>query len=186
MPFLRSLPQTAHLADLFEFFPNNVAALMDYTDGVLRDKGELSIAEREMIATYTSGLNACTFCYGSHKIYAELFGFDAELMDAMIADLDTAAVPEKLRPLMVYVRKLNTLPSRLTDADTTAVYDAGWTEKALYEAVQVNALFNMMNRLIEGTGINFNYDDAPERHPALNSTPEAHKNSYAMFGKRFR
>lgn len=185
MPFLRSLPKTSHLADLFELFPDGVAHLMAYTDVVLRGVGELSIAEREMIATYTSGLNACTFCYGSHKVYAELFGFDAELMDAMIADLDSAAVPEKLRAIMTYVRKLNNLPSRLTDSDAQAVYDAGWSEKALYEAVQVNALFNMMNRIIEGAGVNFDYDDVPDRHPALNSTPEAHINSYAKFGERF-
>ena len=185
MPFLRSLPKTSHLADLFDLFPDGVAPMMAYTDSVLRADGELSVAEREMIATYTSGLNACTFCYGSHKVYAELFGFDGDLMDEMIADLDAAPVPDKLRPIMAYVRKLNSLPSRLTDADASAVYDAGWTEKALFEAVQVNALFNMMNRIIEGAGINFDYDDDPDRHPALNSTPEAHENSYAKFGKGF-
>ena len=64
------------------------------------------------------------------------------------------------------MRKLNTLLSRLTDADAQAVYDAGRGEGALYEAVQVNALFNMMNRIIEGTGINCDYDDDPSRHPA--------------------
>lgn len=185
MPFLPSLPDTAHLADLYERFPRNVAPLMHYTDGLLRGDGALSVAEREMIATYTSGLNACTFCYGSHKVYAQLFGFDADLMDAMIADLETAPVPDKLRPLMAYVRKLNTLPSRLTDADAQAVYDAGWGEEALYEAVQVNALFNMMNRIIEGTGINFDYDDDPTRHPAQGSTPEAHANSYSKFASKF-
>ena len=88
MPFLPSLPATAHLADLFRLFPANVAPLMAYTDGLLRGEGVLDVAEREMIATYTSGLNACTFCTGSHKIYAKLFGFDGDLMDAMIADLD--------------------------------------------------------------------------------------------------
>ncbi|MGJ5620773.1 carboxymuconolactone decarboxylase family protein [Sulfitobacter sp. MF3-043] len=179
------MPETAHLADLFERFPDHVAPLMLYTDGILRGDGELSVAEREMIATYTSGLNACTFCYGSHKIYAALFGFDADLMDAMIADLDRAPVPDKLRPLMAYVRKLNTLPSKLTEQDSQAVFDAGWGEKALVEAVQVNALFNMMNRIIEGTGVNFDYDDDPARHPAVNSTPDKHRHSYAAFAKRF-
>ena len=186
MPFLRSLPDTAHLADLYALFPQNVAPLMEYTDGVLRGAGELSIAEREMIATYTSGLNACTFCYGSHKVYAQLFGFDADLMDAMIADLDGAPVPDKLRPIMAYVRKLNDLPSKLVQSDADAVYAAGWSEQALYEAVQVNALFNMMNRIIEGTGINFDYDDDPARHPAAGSAPQEHLNSYAKFGEKFR
>ncbi|MBW4709667.1 peroxidase-related enzyme [Roseobacter sp. YSTF-M11] len=185
MPFLTSLPETAHLADLFHRFPENVAPLMNYTNGVLRGAGALSVAEREMIATYTSGLNACTFCHGSHKAYAVLFGFDADLMDAMIADFDSAPIGDKLRPLLAYVRKLNTLPSRLTEADARAVYDAGWDEVALFEAVQVNALFNMMNRIVEGAGINFDYADDPERHPANGSTPDAHAHSYGAFGKQF-
>ncbi len=185
MPFLKSLPQTAHLADLFRRFPDNVEPLMRYTDGVLRAPGSLSVAEREMIATYTSGLNACTFCHGSHKVYAALFGFDADLMDAMLEDFDKAPIDAKMRPLLDYVRKLNDLPSRLTEADAQAVYDAGWDEKALFEAVQVNGLFNMMNRIVEGCGINFDYSDDPARHPAHNSTPEAHANSYARFGRQF-
>lgn len=185
MPFLPSLPDPAHLSDLYTKFRKNVAPLMAYTDGVLRGEGELSVGEREMIATFTSGLNACAFCYGSHQAYAELFGIDATLIDAMISDLDTAPVSDKLRPLLAYVRKLNDLPSKLVQADADAVYAAGWSEQGLYEAVQVNALFNMMNRIIEGTGVNFDYAANPEGHPARGSTPDQHRNSYGQYGKKF-
>ncbi len=44
----------------------------------------------------------------------------------------------------------------------------------------------MMNRIVEGTGVNFDYDANPERHPALGSTPEAHAHSYGNFGKKFQ
>ena len=185
MPFLPSLPETAHLSDLYAVFPQNVAPLMHYTDGVLRAKGELSVAERELIATYVSGLNACTFCYGSHKEYAQLFGIDDALVDAMIDALATAPVSEKLRPLMAYVAKLNALPSRLVQADADAVYAAGWSEKALYEAVQVCSLFNMMNRIIEGTGVNFDYATDPDRHPAKGADPADHSDSYRAYGAQF-
>lgn len=60
MPFLKSLPQNAHLSDLYSRFPKNVAPLMAYIDGILRGEGELTVGEREMIATFTSGLNACS------------------------------------------------------------------------------------------------------------------------------
>lgn len=185
MPFLKSLPENAHLSDLFSRFPAHVAPLMAYTDGLLREPGELSVGEREMIASFVSGLNACAFCHASHKVYAELFGIDAGLIEAMVADLGTAPVADNLRPLLAYVAKLNKLPSRLVAADAQAVYDAGWTEQALYEAVQVAALFNMMNRIVEGTGVDFDYAANPERHPALGSTPEKHAHSYSNFGKRF-
>ena len=75
MPFLKSLPETAYLADLFQAFPKSVAPMMAYTNEILRGEGALSIAEREMIATYTSALNACTFCDGSQKALCAAFWF---------------------------------------------------------------------------------------------------------------
>jgi len=183
MPFLPSLPDPAHLMDLYARFPENVRPLMDYTDGLLRGEGELSVGERELIATYVSALNACTFCAGAHRAYAEVFGIDGALIDALIEDVESAPVDDRLRPVLAYVAKLNTLPSRLVERDARAVYDAGWSEAALYEAVQVCALFNMMNRIIEGTGVNFDYDNAPEGHPAAGSSPEEQARSYSQFGE---
>ena len=181
MPFLKSLPETTHLSDLFTKFPRGTEPLMQFTNTVLRADGELSMAERELIATFVSGLNACTFCYGSHKIYAEVFGLDGDMIDALITDIDGSAVDEKLKPILHYVKKLNTLPSKIVDADSNAVYAAGWGEEALYEAIQVCGLFNMMNRLIEGTGVNFDYAVEPERHHAHGSTAADQQNSYTRF-----
>ncbi len=183
MPFLPSLPDPAHLSDLYARFPDNVQPLMVYTDGLLRGEGELNVGERELIATYVSALNACTFCAGAHRAYAEVFGIDAGLIDALLDDPATAPVDDKLRPILAYVAKLNTLPSRLKQDDAQAVYDAGWSEAALYEAVQVCALFNMMNRIIEGSGINFDYAKTPEGHHATGTTPEEQADIYSRFGE---
>jgi len=183
MPLLPSLPDPAHLMDLFARYPDNLRPLLEYTDGILRSDGELSVGERELIATYVSALNACTFCAGAHRAYAEVFGIDGALIDALIADLESAPVDERLRPVLAYVAKLNTLPSKLVERDAQAVFDAGWSEAALYEAVQVCALFNMMNRIVEGTGVNFDYADAPEDHPAAGSSPAEQARSYSQFGE---
>ncbi len=184
MPFLTSLPKTAHLSDLLKHFPRGVGPLMEYTDAVLRVDGELSVAERELIATYVSGLNACTFCYGAHKIYAEAFGVDGDMIDALIEDIDTAPADEKIKPILHYVKKLNALPPKLLPADAQAVYDAGWSEQALYEAIQVSALFNMMNRIVEGAGVNFDYSNNPEIHSAYQTPKEELLNTYRNYGRR--
>lgn len=181
MPLLPSMPDTAHLTDLLVRHPRGLDPLMDLHTAVMRDDGDLSVAERELIAAYVSGLNACTFCYGAHAIYARAFGVCEDLLAAMVADLDRAPVADRLRPLLAYVRKLNTLPGRLVAADAEAVFAAGWSEAALVEAVQVCALFNFMNRLVEGTGVNFDYAGDSSRHTVQADDPESLRQSYSRY-----
>jgi len=184
MPQFPSLPDTAHLSDLLVRFPKNVQPLMAYVNAVLRSDGALSIAERELIATFVSGLNACNFCFGSHEIYARAFGIPAGIVEQLLADVETADIDEKLKPIFSYVQKLNTLPSKMTKADAQAVFDAGWSEEALFEAVEVAGVFNLMNRMVEGSGVNFDYSENPGQHTIQSANPEALSASYLNFAKR--
>lgn len=63
------------------------------------------------------------------------------------------AKPEKMKPVLRYAEKLTYSPNGVTRADADAVLAAGWNEAALYYAVAVTALFNFMNRIVEGLGI---------------------------------
>ena len=148
-----SLPNPAGLGDVFQAFPETVAPLLDYHDRLLRGDSPLSVAQRELIAAFTSGLNACNYCYNAHLLYAKAFGIAPEQIEAMVADLDTAPVDDNMRPILRYCETLTRTPSKLTEADAKAVYDAGWSERALFDAIQTCALFNLMNRILEGTGI---------------------------------
>ena len=58
-----------------------------------------------------------------------------------------------MKPLLRYVRKLTLASSRMTPAEAQAVFDARWDEQALHDAVSVCALFNLMNRLVDGLGL---------------------------------
>lgn len=149
----RSLPDTPEMIEVFRRFPQGLTPLCDYLDVVLRAESPLTVAERELIATYVSGLNLCNFCYGAHRDYALSHGIDPELFEQLMDDPRAAGVDEKLLPLFAYVKKLTLTPSQMTDSDAEAVYAAGWDEDALYNAVTVCAIFNCMNRIVEGCGI---------------------------------
>lgn len=71
--------------------------------------------------------------------------------NASLADLRSlsADLTDKLRP---YAEHLMRGPSPVA-ADAEAVFQAGWSDEALFHAVAVCAYFNQMNRLVEGTGI---------------------------------
>jgi alkylhydroperoxidase family enzyme len=84
---------------------------------------------------------------------AAAFGVPEEVVSALVADLPTAPVEDRLKPVLELVRTLTLTPSRVTDAEIAAVYEAGWDEQALHDAVSVCALFNLMNRLVDGLGV---------------------------------
>lgn len=144
------------LDKVFRRFPHSVMPLLEYHDRVLRDPSPLTVAERELIAAYVSGLNACTYCHGAHIVAARAFGIDPELFDGLMADLETSRVEARFKPVLAYVGKLTRTPSLMANADAARVYAAGWDEQALFDAVSVCALFNLMNRIVEGSGIKSN------------------------------
>lgn len=153
MSRLPSLPDRPTLADVFKRFPEGAAALLAYHDALLRGPSPLSVAERELIAAFVSGLNACEYCHGAHRTIAEVHGIEVTLFEKLVADPAAAGVSAKMQPLLAYVRKLSNAPARITDADAAAVYAAGWDEQALFHAVSICGLFNMMNRIVEGSGV---------------------------------
>jgi uncharacterized peroxidase-related enzyme len=153
MPYLKSLPDDAVLMQVFTAYPEHSRPLLDYHQLVMRGPSPFSSGERELIAAYVSGINACGYCHGVHTATAEAFGVSPGVLTSALADLDSAPVDEKLKPVLRYVGKLTSTPSRVTRADADAVFAAGWDELALYHAVLVCALFNFMNRLVDGLGI---------------------------------
>ncbi|OGA14324.1 MAG: peroxidase [Betaproteobacteria bacterium RIFCSPLOWO2_02_FULL_63_19] len=153
MSYLKGLPDDAVLLQVFKAFPATSKPLLAYHEALLRGPSPLSVAERELIAGFVSGLNACRYCHGVHEATAREFGISADVMAHLLADVDRAPVDEKLRPLLRYVKKLTLSPARMTQADADAVFAAGWGDQALHDAVSVCALFNFMNRLVEGLGI---------------------------------
>jgi hypothetical protein len=57
-----------------------------------------------------------------------------------------------MRPLLAYARRLTLSPAKMTQADADAVFAAGWSERALHDAVLTTCLFNFMNRRLEEHG----------------------------------
>lgn len=153
MSYLPSLREDAVLLDVFRAYPETSRPLLDYHQALLRGPSPLTVAERELIAAYVSGLNACRYCHGVHTATARAFGIGADTLAALLDDVGTAPVAERMKPLLHYVGKLTLTPAKVTPGDAAAVLAAGWQEQALHDAAAVCGLFSLMNRLIEGLGI---------------------------------
>lgn len=180
-----ALPDQTNLSDVFKTFPAGAAPLMEFHDIVLRKSSPLSVAQRELIAALVSVLNACDFCFGAHVAIAESFGVDPSVFDELLADIDSANIEESLKPLLSYVKKLTLSPSKIVDADAQAVFDAGWSEQALHDAITVCALFNFMNRIVDGHGVitNDSIKSGQKQRAKLNKDKPLSETSYRDYGR---
>lgn len=154
MPFLPSIDTEDKVPHVLAKFQNGTQMpLLEFHQALLRGDSPFSVKERELMAAYVSGVNACQYCYGAHSSVAKLYGVPEPLLTGLLEDLSSAGVDEKLRPVFAYLRKLTLTPIQMTQADADAVFAAGWSEQALYDAVQVCCLYNFMNRFVEGLGL---------------------------------
>lgn len=158
MPFLPSINHEDKVPHVLATFNSKYGTrverpLIDLHQALLRGESPFTVKERELMAAYVSGVNACRYCHGAHASVAKLFGVPEPLIRDLVADVEKAPIDEKLRPVFAYLRKLTLTPTQMTQADADAVYAAGWDERALYDAVLVCCLYNFMNRFVEGLGL---------------------------------
>ncbi|MDT8320334.1 MAG: peroxidase-related enzyme [Xanthomonadales bacterium] len=153
MSFFPSIPNLELYGLFKKYSEKGILPLLEYHDAILRSESELTEGERELIAAYVSSLNDCHYCFHAHRDHAKAWGIDAEVFGNMMIDVDHASLPAKLKPVLSYVRRLTRDPAGMTHADADAIYAAGYSEEGLYDIISVTALYNFMNRILEGAGI---------------------------------
>lgn len=155
MSYFSNYSDTSVLDDVFAGRPQRYQGFQTYCQEVMRgESSELTPNERELIAAIVSGTTGSIYCYSAHSKVADAFGFPPEVVEALLADVDTAPVEEKLKPLLNFVRKLTLTPQKIGQEEVDQVLAAGWTEQALEDAIAVCALFNLANRMTLGYGLN--------------------------------
>jgi uncharacterized peroxidase-related enzyme len=167
MSFLKSSGPMESVKDILQLNRPAGIALVNYHSAVLRQESELIVRDRELIAAYVSGLNACQYCFGVHGETAKAFGIEENLILSLLQNIETALIEPRMKPVLAYVKQLTLEPSKMTEELAENVFAAGWSDQALHDAINVCALFNFMNRLVEGHRITGNPTLFEDRGRAL-------------------
>ena len=114
---------------------------------------------------------------------AELHGIPESMLETIMDNPEDSEVSPPLRPVLAYLRKLTLEPSKLVDADAQAVFDAGVSEQALFDAIHICALFNFMNRIVEGCGVTTSEANLAASRSRHQQTPESDQ-PYRDFARR--
>ena len=110
MPRLRSLPEQPVVRNLYRAHPATCKPLGELTEAAMRGPSPFTQAQRELIAAYVSGLNACVYCHGTHVGVAEACGVAPDLIEASLIDIETAPLEPRMKPILRYARKLTLTP----------------------------------------------------------------------------
>ena len=153
MTYMKSMPDDAKVYDFFSMRPDTFQPFIETCEQIMRGPSPLTPAQRELIGTYVSGLNSCPYCHDVHNEAVKAYGIDGELTRTLVNEPETAEVDENLKVLLQFVRKVTEGAYRISEKDYEQLYEAGWDDDAIHDAVIVTSLFNFMNRLVSSFGI---------------------------------
>ena len=152
MPHINLSNEYPGIRSLFVYRPETAKPLNDLVQTLLHNPHPgLSAGERELIATYVSRLNTCKYCCNIHGAIAQhQLGNNAEIVQQVLANPETAPISNKLKALLKIAAKVQIGGKNVTTDDIVLARNEGATDMEIHDAVLIAAAFCMYNRYVDG------------------------------------
>jgi len=151
MAHIDVLKEVPGIRSLVMFRPETGVHLYELAQVLLRGPSPISEANRELIATYVSYRNNCLFCMNSHAAAARcLFGDEAQLVDEVLKDMQTAPISNKMKALLNIAGKVQILGKEVKEENILAARNTGADDREIHDTVLIAASFSMFNRYVDG------------------------------------
>ena len=155
MPHIDVDPALPGIRQLMAFSPETAEPMGTLANLMLRTNEGLSMAEREMIATYVSYLNNCFYCQQSHGAIVTCYLNDNnELVEQVKKDFGNADISDKLKALLTIAGSVQKGGRHVTEDQIAKAKEKGATDKDIHDTVLIAALFCMFNRYVDGLASN--------------------------------
>ena len=155
--YFRDTTGRQNVPGILKCFGANPAAarqMVDMGSAVLFNDGYLSRRQKEMIATYISGINACPYCLDSHGFFLTVHGATIEATRAIAeGNLGEAEISTAEEELLRFAGRVNSESFKISDDDLQRLRDLHWQEEQIAEAVHVAALMGLCNRVANAFGL---------------------------------
>ena len=121
-----------------------------YNDLMLADSG-LSKLEREMIAVVVSSVNKCFYCLTAHGAAVRALSGDPKLGEMLVMNWRVADLEPRHRAMLRMAEQITTASYTVEETDRQALRDVGFSDRDIWDIINVAAFFNMTNRVASGT-----------------------------------
>lgn len=169
LPELDSLPEDirARILEVQEksgFIPNvflafarrpaEWRAFFAYHDALmLKEGGNLSKGDREMIVTATSAANQCLYCVVAHGAILRIYEKKPLVADQVAVNHRKADITPRQRAMLDFALKVCERSHEVEDADFQALHAHGFDDEDVWDITAITAFFGLSNRMANVTGM---------------------------------
>ena len=168
-PDLNSLPEDiqARILEIQEkagFIPNvflglarrpaEWRAFFAYHDALmLKEEGNLSKGEREMIVTATSSANACLYCVVAHGAVLRIYEKQPLLADQIAVNYRKADITPRQKAMLDFGMKVSARAHEVNDEDFATLQAHGFTQDDIWDIAGIASFFGLSNRMANVTSM---------------------------------
>ncbi|KAA3440201.1 carboxymuconolactone decarboxylase family protein [Rufibacter hautae] len=161
MTYIKTGVNQPCIVELLFYKGSTGKALSNLAHTLLHGPSTLSSAERELIASYVSHLNNCTYCHCSHAAAANVhFNDQGTAVRGVVENVETAPVSEKMKALLRIAGKVQQSGKAVLPEHIAQAKAQGASDEEIHDTVLIAAAFCMYNRYVDGLGTNLAAEEA--------------------------
>jgi uncharacterized peroxidase-related enzyme len=134
--------------------PAEWRAFFAYHDALmLKEDGNLSKGDREMIVTTTSAANSCLYCVVAHGAILRIYEKKPLVADQVAVNYLKADISPRQKAMLDFAMKVCLQSHAVNDADFAALHQHGFDDEDAWDIAAVTAFFGLSNRMASFSGM---------------------------------
>lgn len=134
--------------------PEEFRAFFAYHDALmLKDSGNLSKADREMIVTATSAKNQCLYCVVAHGALLRIYAKNPLVADQVAVNHHKADITPRQHAMLDFAIKVCLDSQSVNDADYATLHAHGFDDEDIWDIAAITAFFGLSNRIANATSM---------------------------------
>ena len=134
--------------------PAEFRAFFAYHDALmLKETGNLSKADREMIVTATSAKNDCLYCVVAHGGLLRIYAKNPLVADQVAVNHLKADITPRQSAMLDFAVKVCLDSAAVNDADYASLHTHGFDDEDIWDIATITAFFGMSNRIANSIGM---------------------------------
>ncbi len=134
--------------------PDEFRAFFAYHDALmLKETGNLSKADREMIVTATSAKNDCLYCVVAHGALLRIYAKNPLVADQVAVNHLKADITPRQSAMLDFAVKVCLDSAAVNDADYASLHAHGFDDEDIWDIATITAFFGMSNRIANSIGM---------------------------------